>query len=276
MDFSSVIAIARQEARVNIRNKWTLTFAAAFGLLSLAISYFGLVTTGAVGFQGFERTTSSLMSLVLYLIPNLSLVLAALSLTGEPGTFELLFSQPVSRTEILAGKILGLFFSIAVSTLCGFGLSGMVIAWNVGTDGLPRFAAFVGLALLLSLVFLAIGALVSVVCPARSRAFGFSLFLWFFFVLFYDLLVIGATFLLNERAANTLIFTSLFANPVDVVRVAGLMVLGDSTVFGAAGAALLKFLGGRGLSAVVLVGATLLWVAVPLLVAQRKLRRQDI
>ena len=89
MDITSVIVIARHEARVNIRNKWTLTFAAAFGLLAVAISYFGLVTAGAVGFQGFERTTASLLSLVLYLIPNLALVLATLSFTGEPGSGEL-------------------------------------------------------------------------------------------------------------------------------------------------------------------------------------------
>ena len=276
MDITSVIVIARHEARVNIRNKWTLTFAAAFGLLAVAISYFGLVTAGAVGFQGFERTTASLLSLVLYLIPNLALVLATLSFTGEPGSGELLFSQPVSRTEILTGKVLGLFASIVLATVFGFGLAATVIAFNIETDGLSRFAGFVGLALLLSLVFVAIGALVSIVFPVRSRAFGTALFLWFFFVLFYDLLVIGAAFLIEERAANWLIFASLFGNPVDLVRVSGLMLLGDSTIFGAAGAALVKFFGGRGPGAIVLLFAILLWIAVPLVIASRRLRKQDI
>ena len=97
-------------------------------------------------------------------------VLATVSLTGEPGSGELLFSQPVSRTEILAGKLLGLFSSIVIATLFGFGLAGTLIAFEVGTDGLPRFAGFVCLSLLLSLVFLALGALISVAFPARSRA----------------------------------------------------------------------------------------------------------
>lgn len=276
MDSGSVITIARQEARVNIRNKWTLTFAGAFGLLALAISYFGLVTTGAVGFQGFERTTASLLSLVLYLVPNLSLVLATLSLTGEPGSGELLFSQPLSRTDILAGKLLGLFSSIVLATVFGFGLAAAVIALEVGVDGLPLFAGFVALALLLSLVFLAVGALISVALPTRSRAFGTSLFVWFFFVLFYDLLVIGATFMLRERIANVVIFASLFGNPVDMVRVGGMMLLDDSTVFGAAGAALLKFFGGRALASAVLLVGILLWIALPLALANRRLKQQDI
>lgn len=275
MDTGSIIVIARQEARINIRNKWTLTFAVAFALLALAISYFGLVTTGAVGFQGFERTTASLLNLVLFLVPNLSLVLAALGLT-DSGSAELLFSQPVSRTAVLLGKLLGLFSSIAVATVFGFGIAGSVIAFEVGAEGLPRFVVFAGLALLLALVFLVVGALISVAFPARSRAFGTSLFAWFFFVLFYDLLVIGAAFLLRERTANLLIFVSLFGNPVDMIRVAGLMVIGDSTMFGAAGAALLKFLGGPARAAVVLGLAILLWILVPLGIAIKQLRGQDV
>lgn len=141
---------------------------------------------------------------------------------------------------------------------------------------MPRFLAFVALALLLSLVFLVIGALIAVAFPAPARAFGTSLFVWFFFVLFYDLLVMGVTFLLRERTANLLIFLSLFGNPVDLIRVAGLMLIGDASIFGAAGAALLKFVGGRVMGALALAGAMSLWIFVPLVIAIRKLRRQDL
>ena len=44
-------------------------FAGVFGLVALTISYFSLVTEGYARFQGFERTTASLLSLVLYLVP---------------------------------------------------------------------------------------------------------------------------------------------------------------------------------------------------------------
>ena len=49
MDFHAVRTIARQELIVNIRNRWTLIFAASFGVLALAISYFGLITAGRIG-----------------------------------------------------------------------------------------------------------------------------------------------------------------------------------------------------------------------------------
>ena len=75
MDFSVVKTIARQESIVNIRNRWTLIFAALFGALVLAISYFGLVTAGTIGFQGFARTSASLLNLVVYLVPLMSLAM---------------------------------------------------------------------------------------------------------------------------------------------------------------------------------------------------------
>lgn len=276
MELRIVAAIARHELTVNIRNKWTLLFAAAFGLLALAISYFGMVTIGAVGFQDFTRTSASLLNLALYLIPLLALTMGTLSFTSEKSASELLFSQPVTRGEILVGKIAGLFISMALATLVGFGLAGVVIASDAGTTGSARFSILVAFSLLLALVFLSLAALVSMLCQRQSKAFGVTLFLWFFFVLFYDLLVIGAAFLFKERAANFFIFASLFGNPVDMTRVASLIALDGKEIFGAAGAALLRFLGGERASLALLLAGLAVWVAVPLWLSHRLLNRQDI
>jgi Cu-processing system permease protein len=276
MDLRVVSTIASLETKSNIRNKWTLILSVAFGILSLAISYFGLITAGAVGFQGFTRTAASLLNLVLYLIPVVSLSMVTLSLTGERGANELLFSQPVRRSEILLGKVLGLFLSIFTATLFGFGLAGVVIASKTGMSGLMRYLGFIGLAQLLALVFLSLGALVATLAETRAKASGIALFVWFFFVLFYDLLVMGISFLLRERIANQFIFLSLFGNPVDMVRVSGLILMGNVTMFGAAGAGLIKFLGGRLISNLLLIGALLLWAIAPFLIASRSLRKRDI
>ncbi len=276
MDTNAITTIARQELVINIRNRWTLVFAGVFGVLVLAISYFGLVTGGTVGFQGFARTSASLLNMVLYIVPLVALTMGTLSFTSEKSASELLFSQPVTCGEILLGKFLGLFASIFTATLVGFGLAGIIIAANAGTEGSLRYPAFVGFSLLLALIFLSLSAFISALCRRQTKAFGVALFVWFFFVLFYDLLVIGLTFLFKERTANAFIFGSLFGNPVDMVRIASLMTLNGKDIFGAGGAALLRFLGGEGLSIVLLLIALALWVIAPLFIAQRLLRRQDI
>jgi Cu-processing system permease protein len=276
MDLNAVTTIARQELVINVRNKWTMIFAVAFGVLVLAISYFGLVTAGTIGIQGFARTSASLLNLVLYVVPLVALIMGTMSFTSEKTSSELLFSQPVTRTEILLGKLAGLFASIFTATLIGFGLAGLVIAARAGSEGVLRYPAFVGLSLLLALIFLSLSALVSALCHRKAKAFGVVLFLWFFFVLFYDLVVIGVTFALRERTANTFIFSSLFGNPVDMVRVASLIVLNGKEIFGVAGAALLKFLGGDVASVLLLIGGLTAWVIGPFALAQRLLKRQDI
>jgi Cu-processing system permease protein len=276
MDLNAITTIARQELIVNIRNKWTLIFSIAFGGLVLAISYFGLVTAGTIGFQGFVRTSASLLNLVIYVVPLVALTMGTLSFTSEKTSSELLFAQPITRAEILLGKLAGLFASILTATLMGFGLAGFIIATKSGTEGSLRYPLFVGLALLLALIFLSLAALVSAICCRKSKAFGVTLFLWFFFVLFYDLLVIGGTFLLKERTANTFIFASLLGNPVDMVRVASLIVLDGKEIFGVAGAALVRFLGGDIASLLALMVGLTLWVIVPLFLSQRLLQKQDI
>ena len=276
MDVQAIITIAHQELTINVRNKWTLLFACVFGVLVLGISYFVLVTAGSTGFQGFTRTSASLLNLVLYVVPLVAVTMGTLSFANEKSGGEILFAQPVNRFEILIGKLAGLFISLATATLVGFGFAGLVIAARAGNEGITRYPALVGFSLLLALIFLCLSALTSVLCQRKAKAFGAALFVWFFFVIFFDLIVIGVSFLVKERTANQILFLSLFANPVDMVRVATLIVLDGKDVFGSAGAALLRFYGNSMGSVLVLIAGLLVWVGAPMLITSKILNRQDI
>jgi hypothetical protein len=61
-----------------------------------------------------------------------------------------------------------------------------------------------------------------------------------------------------------------------MVRVASLIVLNGKEIFGVAGAALLKFLGGEVASLLLLMAGLTTWVVAPFALAQRLLKRQDI
>ncbi len=276
MDRRTIFDIAKQELLINIRNKWTLIFAIVFGALVVSISYFGMMAEGFSGMQSFTRTSASMLNLTLYLVPLVALTMGTLSFTGDKGATELLFSQPVLRSEVQLGKLLGIFWSITLSTLIGFTLAGAIVVTANGIAGLARYALFVLLSLVLSLVFLCLAVLVSTANQRKAKAFGVSLFLWFFFVLFYDLLALGGTLLLEGKSANVFLFLSLFGNPVDMVRVASLIILDGVTIFGAAGAALLRFLGGKTISVLLLLAGLTIWVFIPLFISQRLLNRQDL
>lgn len=276
METQLIRYIARQELVVNIRNKWTIIFAAVFGLLITAISYGGIMAEGFSGMQTFTRTSVSILNLVLYIVPLVSLVMGTISFTGDKGSMELLYSQPVSRGEVMIGKILGLFISITLSMISGFFMAGALIATENGSEGLVQYSLFVLLSLMLALVFLCIAVVVATIFRRKSKAFGVALFLWFFYVLFYDLIAIAGSVMFSGQSANRFLFLSLFGNPVDMVRVAGLIILDNVTIFGAAGAALLRFLGGSSVSIIVLTVAMILWVGIPIYISNRMLKKQDI
>jgi Cu-processing system permease protein len=276
VDISTIATVAGQELRIGIRSRWTATFAALFAALALAISYFGLVTAGVAGFQGFTRTAASLLNLVLYIVPLAGLATGSLAITADPGALELLFSQPVSRAEVLLGKAAGLAASLAAATVLGFGVAGVVIAFQTGDEAAGPFLAVVALAVALACIFAGLGLLAGAMTGSRTRAFAAALCLWFFFVIFYDLLALGATLVLREHTANLFLFLSLFGNPVDLVRVAALIACSGQHIFGAAGAALVKFLGGPGPALAALLTALALWIAAPLSLAAAILRRRDL
>src|SRR5512143_1710677 len=101
MDPRVVAAVAGHELTINIRNRWTTIFAILFGLLVIGIAYFGLMAEGFSGMQDFTRTSASLLNLVLYVVPLVALTMGTLSFTGDRGAMELLFSQPLSRSEVV-------------------------------------------------------------------------------------------------------------------------------------------------------------------------------
>lgn len=173
----TLYSIGRHELVLNDRNKWTLTFAVAFGALVLAVAYVGIQAEGYSGLQNFTRTSVSILNLVLYIASLVALTMGTLSFTRDKGSAELLFSQPVSRSQVLLGKFLGLFFSILLSTRGGFSVTGLLIGLQTGMSGLVRYALLVLFSLGLSLAFLSLAVLVAIASKRKAKALGVALFL---------------------------------------------------------------------------------------------------
>ncbi len=267
--------IARQELRISLRNRWILAYALIFAALTLALSYFGLAVIEFTGFQGFQRTTASLLNLVLYIVPLVSMLMAVQSLSVDGGATEQLFCEPVTRTEILLGKLAGMSGAMVLATLFGFGLTGMLIARQAGPAGLASYLILVGMAILTGVVFTALAAWLAVVLRRSLRIYAAVLVAWFVLVLLFDLLIIGLSFLLPERLANQTAFWAVFLNPVDAARVATLLAISGKEMFGVAGAQLTRSLGGSGQAIALLIGSMTAWVIVLTMVSARELNKQD-
>ncbi len=277
MNIRIIHSIAMQELLTVVRSRWVMIFSTVFAIIALTISFAGTRVSGYVGFQDFIRTTASLLNLNLYLVPLLALMLGGMSFApAEPGGLEIQIAQPVLRSENLLGKYLGLFLAIVVSTGIGFGVAGMVIGWRSGTSELMSYIAFVLLSLVLGLIFLGISALISVVTMKRSQALSIGLFIWFIFVILYDLLVMWVASNFEGDVLRNLLFGMLFGNPVDLVRVGTLFVLGGKIVFGPTAGALLRFVGGTSSGLLILLAALFAWGGIPLAAAIKVFSTKDL
>lgn len=220
IDWSQVRVIGAKEFRDRIRNRWVMAVAIIFALFALAIAYFGASQQGEVGFRSIDVTVASLVSLVIYLVPLIALILGYDAIVGETerGSLELMLSMPITRFEILLGKYLGLAAALSISTVLGFGAGLLPLVSELSSSDAFHYAGFVGSAILMGLAFLSMSMLVSVLAADRVRASGVAIGLWFFFVLIFDLLLMGALVLSQGRLGSGMFAAILMLNPADVFR----------------------------------------------------------
>ncbi len=273
---SPVVVIGWHEFLINQRNRWVISFAALFAGLTLAVAYFGMVTSGYAGFQDFTRTTASLVNVGGFLIPLFALILGVFSFITHPEYLEILVTQPVSRSRVLLGRYLGLALTVLGAAALGFGLPGAVIALAAGTDGARRYLAVVAYLSLLAVAFTGIALLVTLLSRRRQIALGIAVAVWIFFELVYGVLMLASTLYLPARVLKATLLVGLLGNPVDLARVLSLLQVGGPHLFGPAGATLVKLTGSASVATALGLGGLLLWVVVPLIVALRVFKRQNL
>lgn len=224
----ATLIIAGKEFRDGLRNRWALAITLVFGFLAIGLAYFGAAASGSVGFTSLATTIVSLASLAIFLIPLIALLLSYDSIVGEEelGTLLLLLTYPVTPTQLLLGKFAGHASILAVSTLLGFGTAGVLIGLLTSQITNPElwqaFSFFVLSAILLGWCFIAIAQLISVLAGEKSRAAGLALISWFWFVLVFDLLLLGILVMGEGRSGDQWLSWLLLLNPTDVFRLANL------------------------------------------------------
>jgi Cu-processing system permease protein len=271
MEIRQIGTIAGKEFWDRIRNRWVLAVALVFTVFALAIAYFGGAQQGAVGFRSIEITIASLVSLVIYLIPLIALILGFDAIVGERerGSLELLLSMPITRLELLLGKYLGLAAALTFSTVAGFGLVALVLSTQLELKALLHYFGFMLSSVLLGMAFLSLAVMVSVFASDRTRASGMAIALWFFFVLIFDLLLLGALVVSGGHYGGDAFPYLLLANPADVFRILNIFTLEDvRTLYGLA-TVFPPALAEPWLLSLVMLA----WIVVPLAIANWRFRK---
>ena len=268
-----IFNIARQQFTLILRSKWLISFGLLFAFLAIFISYFG--HSSGSGFEGFSRMSASLLNLNLLLIPLIALLVGGLFLSGEKEDrgLMLLLTYPVNSYSVIIGKYAGLLISLWTVVTFGYGAALLVMyiaAVNVAIGVILKFYIF---SILLAAIFLAISMVIGLLSKTRFQALGASLIVWAFMVLFYEFLVMGISVIVPKQSVLSLLSTSIFLNPVELIRVWSILSLDGASVFGPSLYDLTVWANGF-FGQILFWVTSILWLIIPIIISGIMLKRR--
>jgi Cu-processing system permease protein len=222
---------------------------------------------------GDAKAILSLSTLLLFVVPLVTVVYATVHLYQSREFVELLLAQPVRRGRLYAGLYVGITLALTLALAVGIAIP-VVVHGVLMENGLRAvFATVLFVATALTCVFTAIAFLIALWCEDPMRGLGAAIAAWLAFSLVYDALVLVAVATSGNWPLERPVLAAMFFNPIDLARVMLLMQFDSSALMGYTGAVFHRFFGGAGAWAA--AAAMAAWVAVPAMAGARAFRRKD-
>ena len=216
-----------------------------------------------------SKVVMSLLNIVLMVVPLVSIVFTTIHFYNSYEFIELMLAQPINRKVVFIGEYLAVTSSLCMAFAVGIGLP--IVFYGMSSSGLALL--FNGI--VLTMVFVSLAFLASVLTRDKAKAIGIALLFWFYFSLIYDGFLLWFVYAFSDYPLEKLTLTLIALNPVDLARVIMLLQLDISALMGYTGAFYKDFFG----SAFGILFSTFvlfLWVVVPFLISLRIFSKKDL
>jgi Cu-processing system permease protein len=261
---SMVLKIARYQLRDVLRSRWALVY----------LLFFVLTTDVLFRFAAHgEQALVSLMNVALLVVPLAGMVLGAVYLYGAREYVELMLAHPIDRRSLFTGLFLGLSLPLVGAFALGVG-APFVLHGGLASVGITGLALLLGTGSILTVTFVALAFAIALATEDRIRGLGTALGVWLVLVVLWDGIILLTIQLLGAYPVEVPVLVLATVNPVDLGRIALLLHMDVSALMGATGAVVERFFGGA-LGQGLALGALLVWLAVPLMVASRVFQRKN-
>lgn len=277
----SVYTVAKKEFMDNIRNRWIIILTILFVVLIVVFSYLAGGQAGGDGvFGDMQNTVFALLGISSLLIPLIAIILGFSTISGEAesGSLNVVLSYPISRGEVLIGKLLGLGLVIIFSIILGFGLGGIIISATYGAEAWSGYLAFIGLSIFLGFIYLSLSICISAYCKRRVTSIGGGIVI-FFWGLIYGSIILGILFGSGYSFDDFLtgnipdwFFGSVVFSPGDAHQTAVQLAFGEKTIEAMGFSITIPDY----LTMELLMITHIIWFIVPLILAYFFFKRRDI
>ena len=215
------------------------------------------------------KTTLSLLNIVLLVVPLVSIIFSTIYVYNSSQFIELLLSQPIARMKIWFNLFLGLSSALVLAFLVGCGIPiAIYSSIDVG------FSLII-VGVMLSIIFSSLAMLSAILSRDRAKGIGISIFIWMFFGIIYDGILLVASFQFADYPIEGIMASLTAVNPVGLSRIFVLLQLNISDMLGHTGAIFKQIFGtggGLGISITLL----LIWAFFPFLISLIKFNKKDL
>jgi Cu-processing system permease protein len=256
--------ILKYELHDVLRSRWMIVYGLFFLTITGVLFQFG-------GSQA--KVILSLMNIVFIIIPLVSVIFGTMYLYQSREFIELLLCQPIQRKSIYSGLYVGLAVPLAVCFLAGAGIPFVFYGFQNQNDML-KFVVLMISGIFLTFIFTSLAFLISTRQEDKTRGFGLSLLIWFFFSVVYDGVVLFVMYAFSDYPIEYPVIALSLLNPIDLTRIFLLLRIDVSALLGYTGAVFQNFFG-SGAGMAVSLTSLFLWTVVPLLVGLRNFIKKD-
>ena len=243
-----------------LRNKIVLGYTVF--LLLISMSVFNLEDNTSKGLL-------SLLNIILIIVPLISIIFSTIYIYNSAEFIELLVSQPLRRKHLWGSLFTGLAGSLSLSFLIGAGLP--ILIYSPADIGL----VMTGMGLLLTVIFVAIAMFAAVITRDKAKGIGISIFLWLYFSLLFDGLILFILFQFQDYPLEKFMIVASSLNPIDLSRILILLKMDISALMGFTGAVFRDFFGSQS-GFVIAIAILVSWVIITFWLSLRKFNRKDL
>ncbi|MED1824968.1 ABC transporter permease [Brevibacillus agri] len=263
--------IAKREVKVGFRNPWSYSFMALFSLFSLGL----LIIQSQSYMKGYTYTTGTMLNLILYLLPLMTMLLSSFSLTAEKeeGSWQLLSTYAKTTSSFLVGKYAGQALVLIAIVSFGYGVSGVAGLLLGKSFAFSTLLFLLVFSICLILLFLGIAMVIGALCRNRWQALTMGVSIWFFYILAWPTLLISVLSFVPYTWIKPLLQIVTFFNPAEFVRIYSVTRLGGGAIFGPEYYKWIYWIDSA-LGDVCFVALCLLWIGATLWIATRAWERR--
>jgi Cu-processing system permease protein len=260
---NTLLKVLKYQSKDAVRSRWLLAYTVFFMLVTEVLLRFSSDPT---------KVELSLVSVVLFLVPLVSIVFGTVYLYNAREFIELLLAQPVNRRQMYAGLYLGLTLPLALAFLAGLGAP--FLFRGGGASGTGTLVWLLVSGVVLTCVFTAVASLIAIRCEDRLRGLGAAIGVWLLLTVAYDGLVLFILAAFSSYPLEHAALGLMMANPIDIARVSLLLRFDGAAMMGYTGAVFLDFFG-NAYGMVLTAAALSLWVLLPFVYGMRAFQRKD-